>query len=59
MMSPCKNCLDRKLHCHSTCEKYIAFRKELDSQNRQLHLKTDEIAFDVIRTTRLKKRSKK
>ena len=28
--SPCKDCVDRQVGCHSTCEKYIAFRKELD-----------------------------
>lgn len=26
--SPCKNCPDRNPHCHSTCEKYIAFANE-------------------------------
>lgn len=24
--APCKNCLDRELGCHSTCEKYIQFQ---------------------------------
>lgn len=23
--SPCKNCEDRELGCHSTCERYIAY----------------------------------
>lgn len=31
MNSPCKNCNDRKIGCHSTCDKY-----ELYSQERQL-----------------------
>lgn len=28
MTSPCKDCKDRTLGCHSKCEKYIAFDKE-------------------------------
>lgn len=42
MQAPCKNCPDRQLGCHSTCEKYIAFdkyRKEIlakkDAANRE------------------------
>ena len=31
--APCKDCPDRKQGCHSTCEKYIAFRKERDELN--------------------------
>ena len=27
MMPPCKNCKDRKLKCHSTCEKYNNWRE--------------------------------
>lgn len=26
MQVPCYNCPDRKFKCHSTCEKYLAFR---------------------------------
>lgn len=27
--SPCKDCKDRKLSCHSVCEKYLKFKNEL------------------------------
>lgn len=27
-LSPCKDCEDRVLYCHSTCEKYAEFKKE-------------------------------
>ena len=31
LKQPCqRECPDRKLGCHSSCEKYIKFRKELD-----------------------------
>lgn len=33
--APCKDCPDRHLHCHSTCEKYIAYNKECE-ELRQL-----------------------
>ena len=28
--SPCKNCQNRKEHCHSTCEVYSKFKKDLE-----------------------------
>lgn len=31
--SPCKDCPDRVPSCHSKCEKYITFRRELDEKN--------------------------
>lgn len=30
--SPCQYCPDRVLGCHSTCEKYIAFRAAHDAE---------------------------
>ena len=33
MQPPCgKDCPDRVLGCHSTCEKYIKFREERDKE---------------------------
>lgn len=29
IVAPCKDCKDRVLGCHSKCEKYIAFKKEM------------------------------
>lgn len=29
----CKDCTKRHLGCHSTCEIYIAYRKEKDERN--------------------------
>ena len=36
MQAPCKNCTDRKLGCHATCEKYQEFNKQQEQirQNR-------------------------
>lgn len=31
--APCKGCKDRILGCHSTCKKYLSYRKELNNYN--------------------------
>ena len=41
IQAPCKGCADRQLHCHSSCEKYIAFEKE-SKDLRQKRLKAME-----------------
>ena len=33
--APCLNCSDRRLGCHSKCDKYIWFRERLDILNKQ------------------------
>ena len=33
--APCKGCQERKLACHDTCEKFAAFRKELEAENEK------------------------
>ena len=35
MKPPCKDCPDRVLGCHKTCEKYLAYREELDAVREQ------------------------
>lgn len=35
MKAPCKDCPDRQVGCHSTCEKYIEFKKEADEQRQE------------------------
>ena len=32
MRSPCYQCLNRQMYCHTTCEKYKEYRKEMDKQ---------------------------
>ena len=34
--SPCKDCADRHISCHSHCEKYIAGRTEMDEHKEML-----------------------
>lgn len=33
-LAPCKDCPDREVGCHSKCERYTSFRKELDEYNK-------------------------
>ena len=32
----CQNCKERHLHCHSTCEEYKEWKRELDERNEQI-----------------------
>ena len=41
MKAPCKDCPDRQVNCHSTCEKYIEYKKECD-RLRQEHIAQSE-----------------
>lgn len=35
---PCRDCTERKVGCHSTCEKYLAFRKRVDDWHKKREL---------------------
>lgn len=37
-IAPCKDCGNRALHCHSTCEKYIRFKTIHDQEVEKAHL---------------------
>lgn len=34
IQGPCKDCVDRKVSCHSTCEKYLAFKERKAEEQR-------------------------
>lgn len=36
VQSPCKNCPERHVACHSSCEKYINYRKTLESDKDKI-----------------------
>lgn len=42
MTAPCLNCENRKLGCHSSCEKYIKFDTER-KKIREIRLKENEL----------------
>lgn len=51
----CKNCEDRVLGCHSTCEKYLNEKKETENQKtvykfkQRLERELDEVVRDAKR----------
>lgn len=32
--SPCKDCCDREIGCHSTCDKYLKYLDDKDAENK-------------------------
>ena len=42
MRCPCKNCTERKLGCHGTCERYKAW-KDYDQANKNDYKKRCEL----------------
>lgn len=38
MKNPCKDCTERVLGCHGTCEKYRGYRKELEDQKEKIRI---------------------
>lgn len=33
MNAPCKDCKDRQLNCHCSCEKYLEFKQQKEIEN--------------------------
>lgn len=44
---PCKGCTDRNAFCHSSCERYEAFCKEMDKRKKakQLEIILDDVQY--------------
>lgn len=36
-LSPCLNCEERKVNCHSHCEKYLSWKAKHDKVNQLIH----------------------
>ena len=34
---PCKNCQERKMLCHSSCEKYLEYKKKNDALKEKIY----------------------
>lgn len=56
--APCKDCPDRVVGCHSTCEKYIAFRKYRD-ELLERRTKEARLNNDLWVTSRFNKKKKR
>ena len=57
--SPCKDCVDRHVSCHSHCEKYIAWRTEMDEHKELISkIKAEEGMANKRRNDAIRKRRK-
>ena len=45
ILSPCKDCTDRQLHCHSTCDRYKVYKAEIEQRRAAKKAEADEINF--------------
>lgn len=46
--APCKDCAERELGCHSRCERYQAWRHDLDRKNKLERLEKQATKYPVI-----------
>lgn len=48
--APCKDCHDRTVGCHGKCEKYLAYRAELDAINKKVKMEKSgaDVAYEGI-----------
>lgn len=35
--APCKDCPDRQVGCHGSCDKYLAYKKEMTAINEAIY----------------------
>lgn len=47
IIPPCKDCPDRKVGCHSVCEKYIEWKKD-NERTRSMRFKAGNIESSLI-----------
>ena len=59
---PCKECTDRQIKCHSTCQRYKHWRKEYDEAkekyNAQSELENSLNTYEIDRSRRIYKKYK-
>lgn len=60
IQSPCKDCPDRRVLCHSECEKYLSYRARLDEISAQLLRDSiiEDYEYKAIRRS-IKRRNKR
>lgn len=46
VMSPCKDCTDRCIGCHSTCGDYAIYKQKLEDNWAKINAHNAEVAFD-------------
>ena len=56
VISPCKNCPDREQHCHSRCDKYKAYKEQLELNRIQVKKDSDMYLFSKELKAKIVKR---
>lgn len=51
---PCKGCPNRAASCHSNCEKYAAYRKQIDHYNEIVHKQKGPEAYVMEQVLNIK-----
>lgn len=46
IMSPCQNCTDRCIGCHTTCGDYAEYKQELERRRTEVKAVNDITAFE-------------
>jgi hypothetical protein len=46
LVSPCKDCDDRCIGCHTTCGDYTEYTRELDRRRKDIKAENDITAFE-------------
>lgn len=55
MTCPCKDCTDREIGCHSTCEKYIGWCEERKKCKAAAQLENDHQFYMYYKLTKQRK----
>lgn len=59
IITPCKDCMERYIGCHSSCDRYIGWRKEFDEQKKEiLKVRVAENAANARRNEGIRKMQK-
>lgn len=56
VQSPCKNCRSRHVACHAECNRYAAFRTELEAYNQKVREEKQKEAFGAPLTKKKPRR---
>lgn len=63
IQSPCKDCPDRYLGCHSHCEKFKVYEEDKSKMQYELRKQANKengiIAYEVQRAKRIRERTKR
>ena len=55
MISPCYECPERKLYCHSRCEEYLKFKESLEAAKKESYSRYEAVDL-LIKNYQKKKR---